>query len=288
MELIALSWNLFHGRDFPPEEALRTWRSRLLGTTERGAEHAQVNRDLFAQFSSLISSWEWDVALLQECPPRWAEQLAVDCGAEPHLALTSRNLPLPSMQRLAARLNPDLIASWEGGSNLILVRTAAVGRSAIAERRSLNLTARPERRVMAFSRLRSGLCIANLHASAPHKQAERELPRAAAIATEWAGEDPLLFGGDFNIRPARSNFVFDALERDYGLHPRTPGDAIDHLLVRGLDVLEAPAQRPPEEREVSDPTSPAGALPLPIRLSDHAPVFARFAVPAAAQSDDHS
>ena len=26
-----LSWNLFHGRDFPPDRALLTWRSRLLG-----------------------------------------------------------------------------------------------------------------------------------------------------------------------------------------------------------------------------------------------------------------
>ena len=161
MDLVALSWNLFHGRDFPPEEGLRTWRSRLLRRTERSASHAQVNRDLYAKFSSLISSWEWDVALLQECPPRWAEQLAVDCGAEPHLALTSRNLPVPSLQRLGARINPDLIASWEGGSNLILVRTSAVGESAIVERRSLNLAARPERRVMAFSRLRAGLCVAN-------------------------------------------------------------------------------------------------------------------------------
>ncbi|MCB0865135.1 MAG: endonuclease/exonuclease/phosphatase family protein [Solirubrobacterales bacterium] len=287
MDLVALSWNLFHGRDFPPEEGLRTWRSRLLRRTERSASHAQVNRDLYAKFSSLISSWEWDVALLQECPPRWAEQLAVDCGAEPHLALTSRNLPVPSLQRLGARINPDLIASWEGGSNLILVRTSAVGESAIVERRSLNLAARPERRVMAFSRLRAGLCVANLHASAPHRQAERELPRAAAMAVEWAGGEPLLFGGDFNIRPARSSFVFDALERDFGLHPRTPGDAIDHLLVRGLDVVEAPAQLPPEDREVPDPTAEPGSLPLPIRLSDHAPVFGRFALPQPAQSDDH-
>ena len=31
--LRVLSWNLFHGRDFPPDPALRTLRSRLLRTT---------------------------------------------------------------------------------------------------------------------------------------------------------------------------------------------------------------------------------------------------------------
>lgn len=285
MEFTALSWNLFHGRDFPPEPALRTRRSRLLGTTERGAAHAQVNRDLYAQFSSLLAAAEWDVALLQEFPPRWAEQLARDCGAEPHLVLTSRNLPgpLPALQRLAARLNPDLIASWEGGSNLTLVRTAAVAGAAISERRELVLTEQPERRVMAFSRLREGLCIANLHATAPRKLAEAEVPRAAAAALRWANGSPLLFGGDLNIRPARSGFVFDALERDHGLTPATPGDAIDHLLVNGIEVVAPPEQWPPARREVADPTAPSGIEPLPIRLSDHAPVQARFAVAVAAQ-----
>ena len=286
MDLAALSWNLFHGRDFPPETGLRTWRSRLLRKTERGAAHAQVNRDLYPQFASILTAADWDVALLQEVPPRWAERLAHDCGAEPHLALTSRNLPVPSLQHLVARLNPDLIASWDGGSNLTLVRTSASAGPAIVERREHVLARKPERRVMAFSRLPIGLCVANLHASAPHKMSEKELPRAAATALEWAGGEPLLLGGDFNIRPARSKFVFDQLESDLGLAPRTPGDAIDHLLVNGLDVLEAPAQWEPERREVPDPTAPAGTMPLPIRLSDHAPVSARFSLPDAAQADD--
>lgn len=287
VDFTALSWNLFHGRDFPPDDALRTWRSRLLRTTERGATHAQVNRDLYKQFSSILAGAEWDVALLQECPPRWGERLAFDCGAEAHLAPTSRNLPLPALQRIAARFNPDLIASWEGGSNLTLIRTSAIGGSAIADRQELTLTERPERRVMAFTRLRAGLCIANLHASAPHEMAEKEVPRAAASALHWADGSPLLLGGDFNIRPAKSGFVFDALARERGLAPATPGDAIDHLLVHGLDVVEAPAKWAPERREVPDPTAGRGAPALPIRLSDHAPVQARFALPPAAQVDDH-
>ena len=160
MDFAALSWNLFHGRDFPPEPGLRTWRSRLLRTTERGGAHAQVNRDLYPQFASILTAADWEVALLQEVPPRWAERLAHDCGAEPHLALTSRNLPLPSIQHLVARFNPDLIASWDGGSNLTLVRTTASEGPAIVERRELVLTRKPERRGMGVRRSRGGVWVA--------------------------------------------------------------------------------------------------------------------------------
>ncbi|MCB0877290.1 MAG: hypothetical protein KDB46_13960, partial [Solirubrobacterales bacterium] len=191
MEIRALSWNLFHGRDRPPERELSSRRSRLFGVTERGSSHAQVNVDLREPFTDLLAGAEWDVALLQECPPRWAERLAESCDAEPHLVPTSRNLPgLGRLQGLAADRNPDLIASWEGGSNLTLVRHGA-----IAERRHLRLTSRPERRMMAFTRLRSGVCIANLHASAERERAEREVAVAAGVAHEWSSGSPLILGG---------------------------------------------------------------------------------------------
>src|SRR5215207_5892431 len=53
VELTALAWNLFHGRDFPPDQGLRTWRSRLLRFDESNATHVQVNRDLSAEFATL-------------------------------------------------------------------------------------------------------------------------------------------------------------------------------------------------------------------------------------------
>ena len=277
MEVRALSWNLFHGRDHPPEPKLLTWRSRLLGRTERGASHAQVNTDLAAQFESVLADAEWDVALLQECPPRWAERLAMSCRAAPHLAPTSRNIfGAARVQALFADRNPDLIASWEGGSNLTLVRLAGP----IAERRHLRLATRPERRVMAFSRLPSGICIANLHASAERERAERELIAAARVASEWAGSTPLLLGGDFNLRPALSGHVFERLESEFGLRAPTGERVIDHLLVAGLEIAEPARQWPPERREVPDPTAAGDGRPaLPVRLSDHAPVTARFATP---------
>ena len=274
MRVRALSWNLFHGRDFPPEPSLLSWRSRLLRTTERGTSYAQVNRDLFDSFAGLLAAAEWDVALLQEVPPRWAERLATECRAVPHLVLTSRNLPgLARLQALAAGFNPDLIASWEGGSNLTLVRAARADRPAILERRMLRLALRPERRAMAFSRLEGGLCVANLHASKARAPAERELPRAADAAVGWAQGSPLIFGGDFNLRPALSPLVFEALARDHGLTAPTGPRVIDHLLTRGVEIAEPSRQWAPERREVPDPTA-SGGRRLPIRLSDHAPVEA--------------
>ncbi|HEV7616189.1 MAG TPA: endonuclease/exonuclease/phosphatase family protein [Solirubrobacterales bacterium] len=270
MELTALAWNLFHGRDFPPDPELRTWRSRLLRFDERNQTHVQVNRDLTTEFATLLAGSPWEVALLQECPPRFAVPLARACGAEAHRVLTSRNW-LGSVRGLLARQNPDLMASGEGGSNLTLVRVP--GRlGGIVERRELAIhEGAPERRAMALTRTAAGLCIANLHATNRADLAPADVLRAARAADRFAGEAPLIFGGDLNLRPAQSPEVFERLREDFGLAPPTAPKAIDHLLVRGLEVLEAPTAWPPERRE----------LPLEgraLRLSDHAPVQARFAL----------
>ena len=270
MELTVLSWNLFHGRDFPPDPALLTWRSRLLRVSERNATHIQVNRDLTREFATVLSDARWDVALLQECPPRFCEPLAAASGAEPHRVLTSRNAA-GRLRALAARLNPDLIASGEGGSNLTLARDDGAA-GAIVERREAVIHAGPsERRAMAFTRTASGVCFANLHASAhlPDRAAE-DVMRAAELASGWAADAPLVFGGDLNLRPGRSPAAFEQLERRFGLTGATAPDAIDHLLCRGLEPVEGPTRWPAERREV-----PCEGLAL--RLSDHAPVEARFA-----------
>ena len=275
MKLNALTWNLFHGRDAPPDVSLFTWRSRLLRRTERNESHVQVNRDLYREFAALLGAAHWDVALLQECPPRWAGQLARDCNADRHRVLTSRN-SLGPLRAGFARLNPDLIASGEGGSNLTLVRLgtdlgAGAGFGPVTERRELTIRpAVPERRAMAFTRTRSGLCIANLHASNDRPDlASEEVLHAAAVAAEWSGEAPLLFGGDLNLRPAEHPEVFDELLERFGLAPPTAPGAIDHLMGRGLDVVSRPAQWPAANRELDE----NGRA---LRLSDHAPVGATF------------
>jgi endonuclease/exonuclease/phosphatase family metal-dependent hydrolase len=264
-----VTWNLFHGRDHPPDPALRTWRSRLLRITERYATHAQVNRPLRAEFAAVLAGLPWHVALLQEVPPRWLRPLSEAAGASGVSALTSRNL-LHMARAALAWINPDLVASNEGGSNQVLVRPpwriVRVTRETIARR--------PERRRMLLARLRHPdgpeLVVANLHASTGDPA--DEVIAAADRAVAWSAGAPLLFGGDLNLRPAQAADAFAELERGYGLVRPTAPDAIDHLLSRGLVVVEPPAPLPPPSREVRDADGRA------IRLSDHSPVAATLEV----------
>jgi endonuclease/exonuclease/phosphatase family metal-dependent hydrolase len=132
---------------------------------------------------------------------------------------------------------------------------------------------------MAFTRAtpqgqESELCVANLHASegGEHQAlTEDEVLFAAVRATQWAGTAPLIFGGDLNLRP-RDTVIFNELERRHGLVQTTSPKAVDHLLVRGLEIARPPAPWPPERREVRE-----GGLA--IRLSDHTPVEAAFDLP---------
>ncbi|MFL5906567.1 MAG: endonuclease/exonuclease/phosphatase family protein [Solirubrobacterales bacterium] len=268
MELTAMTWNLFHGRDWPPEPDLqvRAHKGNWRHGPRRGERYEQVNWDLFDQFASLIAGVGWDVVLFQEFPPSWRDRMARACGAEAHRALSGRNWLQP-LTSLIGRWRPDLLGAWEGGSNTTLVRPSA---GTIAERERVVLTRRPELRVMALTRLASGLCVANLHVSTKPSSAEAELIEAAERATQFAGEAPLIFGGDFNVRP-RASGVFDRLEERFGLAPRTAPDRLSHLLVRGLAVVEHPAAWPPEARDVVDPDTG-----LKIRLSDHNPVIGSF------------
>jgi len=266
----AVTWNLFHGRDFPPDPALRTWRSRLLRIEERNDTHVQVNRDLQAEFTGLLAESEWDIALLQECPPRFAKALETACEAEAHLVLTSRN-SLASLRGALARLNPDLIASGEGGSNLTLVRN---GR--ILERREETIhSGRPERRAMGLTRIARDdreLCVANLHATNDNpKLAAEDVIRAARAAGDWAGSTPLLFGGDLNLRPGADQDVFEVLRTRFRLSGTTGPDAIDHLLSRGMDAVDPPTPWAAGQRELE-------RSGLALRLSDHTPVQATFRI----------
>jgi hypothetical protein len=267
-----LTWNIFHGLDKPPDSSLVTWRSRLFGVTETNPTHAQVNRPLRDEFAARLASHEWDVALLQEAPPRWLRALARGTGASSAAsALTARNAGAPLRGWLADR-NPDLMGSWEGGSNQLLVRPPW----RIEETRRLIITRRPERRRMLWARLLgpggAALAVANMHLTAwDSPKAGREAVFAAEHAVEWAGDDPLVFGGDLNAPD-----TFAELRERFGLIPQPEGEAIEHLLSRGLEVAEPPRALPPEAQEVP---GPGGKL---LRLSDHPLVVAQFVLPEAA------
>ena len=264
-----MTWNVFHGRDWPPEPQLqiRAHKGNFRRGPRLGERYEQTNWDLLDRFVPFVNDIDWDVALFQEFPPSWKSRMADACGAEAHRALSGRNWLQP-LTSLIGRWRPDLLGAWEGGSNTTLARSGAGG---IAERRREVLTRRPELRVMALTRLESGICVANLHVSTKPSSAERELLDGAARAVSFAGSDPLIFGGDFNVRP-KASAVFDQLEERFGLARRTAPDRLSHLLVRGLEVVEHPGAWQPEARDRVDPDTG-----LKIRLSDHNPVIGKFA-----------
>jgi len=270
--LRTLSWNIFHGLDEPPDSSLVTWRSRLFRATEMNATHAQVNRPLLDEFMGVLANLEWDVALLQEAPPRWLSPLARGVAARGAAsALTARNWGAPVRAWLAER-NPDIMASREGGSNQLLVRAPF----RVTEIRRLTLTRRPERRRMLWARLRgpgdSTLTVANMHLTAQDSpKAGREAIFAAEHAVAWAGDDPLIFGGDLNAPD-----TVDELRERFGLRPEPDSEPIELLLARGLQVVEPPRALPPDAREVP---GPEGRV---LRLSDHPPLVACFGLAGAA------
>jgi endonuclease/exonuclease/phosphatase family metal-dependent hydrolase len=208
-----LTWNLLHGRSVPP-----------------------AGRNLFDEFCGALAGWEWDVALLQEVPPWWPPWLGARLDADQRSVLTSRNALLGARRFVAVRW-PDVIKSNGGGCDAILVRGDAV-----AEHRWRRLCVWPERRWVHAVRLqRSGVWVGNVHAGGPM----RDVVRAAASITGWAGAAPIVFGGDFNVR----GLVLAGFEHAGGF-------SVDHVFARDL--------------------APAGSAVLERgRLSDHAPVLAR-------------
>lgn len=179
------------------------------------------------------------MALLQEVPPWWPQELGTACGAQALRVLTSRNWGLAARRAVSVR-DPEMLKANGGGCNALLVRGSASGH------RRVRLTWWPERRWAHGVRLQNGLWVVNVHASTHHEAwALRDVSRAARA---WAGETPLLFGGDLNLRrPA-----LPGLDRLGGNH-------VDHFLGRGIvrdrfEVLERG------------------------ELSDHPPIRVRFSL----------
>jgi endonuclease/exonuclease/phosphatase family metal-dependent hydrolase len=186
-----LTWNLFHGRSAPDSP-----------------------RSLVSEFGAALAGWEWDVALLQECPPWWPAVLARRCDAVERHMLTSRN-GLPALRRAIAVRRPDLIRSNGGGCNAILVRFPGVVDHRVARLRWL-----PERRWVHAVGLSSGAWVANVHCSGPEVDARRDAGRAGACAARWAAGEPLVIGGDFNVSaPSIPGFA------------SAGGHGVDHFLV---------------------------------------------------------
>lgn len=210
MRVRILTWNLKHGRSVPGS-----------------------GRDLFDQFCSALAGWDWEVALLQEVPPWWPVDLARATGSTQRHVLTSRNALL-GVRRVIATRWPDTVKSNGGGCNAILVR-----RGLITAHRARLVSLVPERRLVHAVRL-GGVWLANVHSGASQRQARL----SAAASAAWAGPDPVVLGGDFNLHL----FSLEGFEW-------AGGYGVDHVFVRGM-------ARPIAAVEVLD-SGP---------LSDHPPV----------------
>lgn len=208
MLLRVLTWNLFHGRAQPPRD-----------------------EDLLDAFATRLAGWRWDVALLQEVPPWWPAALARACGAQERHALTSRNALLPLRHTVASR-RPELLKANGGGCNAILVR----GLEGVRVHARRRLCVWPERRVVHAVSVHVGdddLWFANLHASTGRgARTLSDIALARTTALHWAGDAPLVLGGDFNVeQPSMPGFAHRGQRIDHvfahGLAPVGPVDVLD-------------------------------------------------------------
>jgi endonuclease/exonuclease/phosphatase (EEP) superfamily protein YafD len=151
------------------------------------------------------------------------------------------------VRRALSARNPDLLAANGGGCNAMLVRGHA-----ILQHRTLELTKKPERRTMHGIELAGGLgWIVNLHGSThPFEQGQADQRLSHATALAWAGDGPLILGGDLNQTKPR--------------HPgltHVAGHHVDHVFARGWEA-EAEA-----ERIVTAPLSDHEGLAVDLRGS---------------------
>ena len=265
MSVLVRSWNLFHGNTKPPGRAAHLQRMVRLAVED-----------------------DPDLVLLQEVPAwalrrleEWSRRTAVgDVAAPPTLG------PIPSTYWIGhalTSLNPGLLRSaFSGQGNAILlaprVRVEAHERLVLnptgfrrseAKRLELGFLARlawaGERRVVQAVRV--GLAdgraavVANLHATSyppDHRLPEVELRRAA----DWVDSlsrpgDVVILGGDLNQSVRTSSLLGDLAGNGYS----APGPGIDHILVRGAELVQRLSSWPDARRRLE------GKL-----LSDHAPV----------------
>lgn len=232
--MLVRSWNVFHGRTFPP------------------GRHAYLGAAV-----ELVTRDEPDVVCLQELPPwslrrleGWSRMTVLGARTRPGVGKPARRLTDLHHARLRSALT--------GQANAILLARPLE----VVEHRTLVVSERwaRERRVCQALRLAgpADLAIVNLHLShvGDGSPAEAELARVVSFAEELLPPDgPLVLAGDFNLT-AESRVLRELTTQ--GFSPAGPG--IDHILVRGAE--SSPLVVWPVERRTVD-----GVV-----LSDHPPV----------------
>ena len=255
MSLLVRSWNVFHGRTYPPG------RHAYL---EQAVTRAMEDRP--------------DVLCLQELPlwslrrlPGWTGMTVVTARTRYRLGRLGRSLTNLHhgilRSSLAGQANAVLVApryTISAHRRLVLNDRSFCAKVAreLGLGRSVRLAWASERRVCQALRVETAggptIALVNLHLTHLQERrcAEAELRRAVAFGEELttAGE-PLVVAGDFNLTAG------SAAVRELTEHGFTPaGPAIDHIVVRGAPATVLGVW-PDERRRVE------GRL-----LSDHAPV----------------
>ena len=225
------------------------------------------------------------IVVLQELAAAWLGRLTAWSGYQAFGDVALRPRLPRRLGELVTDLDPNLLRSAvEGQANAILVHGDLHGsdhtalvlnprrfRERLAQSLSLGLRARiawaKERRVVQAVRVRLGdgrsALVANLHATSYRQDkriADAELLRAATFADGLAAPgEAVVLAGDFNVTVVTSPVLRALSGPEWGFSAAGPG--LDHVLVRGLEVVRAESRWPDERRRVD------GVL-----LSDHAPV----------------
>jgi endonuclease/exonuclease/phosphatase family metal-dependent hydrolase len=287
VDLTVLSWNIFHARD------------------EGAAGALHVNRKLEGPMARAIARWRPDIAALQEVPTGAVPALVRNTGMSAVWVTTGPLVGPRALRDRLARANPDLWRTHEGNANVLLIgpRMRVVPGGSL--RRILNdpgtmaatlsRVRAPAREVFHWVAERRGIVVAtlavrdapvlrvgcvHLHNSFVPELALAEARRAVTAMDDGADTEAALLLGDLNARPGHP--AHEALLAA-GWADSGPGDGIDRILHRGVEVVAAPAALPDAARTV---LAPHRGRWCPVLLSDHAPVIARVRLPSRGGRDD--
>jgi endonuclease/exonuclease/phosphatase family metal-dependent hydrolase len=261
--LLVRTWNIAHGRDFPPD-----------------ADHRHLRRKLLREMAAVMTEDDPDLVLLQEVPVWAADVLREHTGMGVTLAATYgahipfAHVPLPlAVGAAVGRALPDLVRTQvEGQAQAVLYGPALLLVSARRVQLNERTRLRGEPRIAQLARLRHRragreLVVANVHAD---PGGDEQLEKAGFVLERFARGAPMVLGGDLNADMG-SPGVRSLVARGF---VEESGDVgIDHLLVRGMEVEWAATRWLPERRDFRHDGS------RPVRLSDHDPVdtVVRFA-----------
>jgi endonuclease/exonuclease/phosphatase family metal-dependent hydrolase len=226
--VLVRSWNVFHGRRFPPDGRIRLREMIELATSDAP-----------------------DVLCLQELPLWALSRLERWSGMTAVWAVAKRTLVPPVLGGVLQRRDPRRFRSGvTGQANAMLLAPGHVPR----EHRWVRISEAGRERRVCHAVLLEGLVLGNVHATNDFRRPEvprAELKHAHTLLMRMAdhsAEKPArVLAGDFNLRD-----------------PSLPGPNIDHIVVAGIEHGELVAW--PEERRRHNGAVLSDHAPVEVRI----------------------